>query len=651
MSATKKQYRLIFLSLFFSVATTRAQYDIDSLKANIENPKLHDTTKLANIALLIDNLFGNTEANTYTDLMGRIAKKNLERKDLSVILRKKYTMYLAAYYNNISVQLEDKGDPKSLDYLNKSIQLYRSVNADDEVYTSLVSKGLLLSNRKRYKEAIDCYFSALKYFEKNPKENADGISYVYTNLGVLYGEQRQDEISIMYLKKAIANINQKRENPTVEDALQKSAIYCNIGIKYATLKRYKEATEYLNASLALSEKHGQNSFRSIALVRLGMIDLHYKRFDAAKSKLLLGRQLAESKQSKAFASIQLGKFYYEVKQYQKAQDLFEEGLAIGKEAGNLDLIEEAYFSLFQINKTTGNFKKGIQMLESYHAIKDSAKIEETKDELKRQQLKYSYEKRELNYKLQAHKKNAAKNNLLIGLASTVLLLLIGAYFFYRNHKHKQAIANFEKNILKQKLLLTQMNPHFIFNSIDNIQTLIYNKQDKEAVEYLSKFSKLTRQILENSSENYIEFSEELAMIDNYLSIQQLLYNNKFVFTITVSEKIDKEKILVPPMLAQPFIENAIKHGLSETESHGKIAINYYLRSDKLIFEITDNGIGFRDVEKVGERKSLAMKIAKERLKSISNKIDFEVQTSNLLDAENRVVGAKVLFEIPYIYEN
>lgn len=111
--------KLFVLFLFLGTSHALAQYNIDSLKAIIAEPKLHDTTRLVNIALLIDNLYENQEANKYTNLMGKIAQKNLADKSLSPILKKKYTMYLAAYYNNVSIQLEEKSDVRSLDYLNK----------------------------------------------------------------------------------------------------------------------------------------------------------------------------------------------------------------------------------------------------------------------------------------------------------------------------------------------------------------------------------------------------------------------------------------------------------------------------------------------------------------------------------------------------
>jgi len=141
-----------------------------------------------------------------------------------------------------------------------------------------------------------------------------------------------------------------------------------------------------------------------------------------------------------------------------------------------------------------------------------------------------------------------------------------------------------------------MNPHFVFNSIDNIKSLIYNKKDEQAVDYLTRFSKLTRQILENSNEGYISLEEEIAMLENYLSIQQLLYSYRFTFTIDVAPAIDTESVYVPPMLTQPFIENAIKHGLKHKPENGKVAIRFYKMESRLFFEVTDNGSGFVQAE-------------------------------------------------------
>jgi LytS/YehU family sensor histidine kinase len=119
----------------------------------------------------------------------------------------------------------------------------------------------------------------------------------------------------------------------------------------------------------------------------------------------------------------------------------------------------------------------------------------------------------------------------------------------------------------------------------------------------------------------------------------------------VEDTIDPDTIFLPPMLTQPFIENAIKHGLSNTTANGLVAIHFFLKETKLFFEVSDNGKGFDAVKKSTNHKSLAMTITKERLIGYTKNQDFVVQTDNILDKDTNVVGAKVIFEIPYIYEN
>jgi len=650
MPNLKLHKKAIATLVFLCSIGLHAQLNNDSLKAIIKNPKIHDTTKLSSIALLIDNLFQGNEVVFYNDLMGKIAKQNLKKQN-NPVLQKEYTMFLAAYYNNVGVKLEETRSPKTLGYMDKALDLYYKIGAYDEYYSGLVSKGLLLSRRKRYKEAIDCYYKSLKFFEQNEEDNVDGISYVYSNLGVLYAEQNQFYESIVYMKKSIAYLEKKKENLTVEDDLQKFAMYYNIGSSYITLKKYKEASANLNVALQIAEKHRHNSFISFALGKLGLVDLQQNRFDKAEKKLTKAYTISESDISKSFTLVKLGEIYFHQKNYDKARSFLEKGLHLAQQINNADLQEQASELLYKTHKIQGNYKESVAMLEMFQKFKDSTKVEENRNELEQQELQYNYEKRELRFKLKTEQENAAKNNLLIILSAALILLLTGAYWLYRNNKQKQALSILEKGELNRKLLLTQMNPHFIFNSIDNIQSLIYHKQDVEAVNYLAKFSRLTRQILEYSGENYITLAEELEMIENYIGIQQLLFDNKFDFKIRVDETIDPEMVLLPPMLTQPFIENAIKHGFHNITSKGMIDISFQMKNDKLFFEITDNGIGFTDTEKVSQNKSLAMKITKERLRQISKVKDFDVQNENTTDGENKVTGARVFFEIPYLYEN
>ena len=642
--------RLVFLGLLV-VNTAVAQYDIDSLKQVIQNPKLHDTIKLETIKAIVNNTYDTQESIKYNAQLGSIAQKNLANPKLSALLKKRYSQYLASYYSNLAVLQQEEGNPAATKTIEKAIALNRAINDEKELYATILTKGLLLYKEKKVKQAIACLYQARQYFEKHEAESLDDLWYVNLNLGTFHSEQEQNEKAIPFYKKAIYYFDKKKGALTLDDNIQKSIIYMNIGSSYIAIKQFDKAVTSLNQALQLARANDDGYRAALSLGRLGLIDMKYERFKAAEAKFTEAIALSDSPISKSYALVTLGKVYYYDNQKEKAIERLEEGLALSQSVGWNELVMDSAELLDVIYKEKGNYKKAYENSTLFNKLSDSSKVRDNRNELKQQELKYDYDKKVWTYKLATEKKNAAKNNLLIGLSALVVLLLIGAYFLYRNYKHKQTISSFEKKALQQKLLLTQMNPHFIFNSVDNIQSLIHDNRQQEAVKYLSSFSKLTRQILEHSTENYITLEEELTMLENYISIQQLLYNNKFTFSIETSNIEAPESILVPPMVAQPFIENAIKHGLKNKTTNGEIAIVFEMKDNKLLFEVQDNGSGFSSDLKPSNHKSVAIQLTKERLQSISNQDQFTVAMENRLDDDRNVIGAKVFFEIPYLYEN
>lgn len=642
--------RLVFLGLLV-VNTAVAQYDIDSLKAVIKNPRLHDTIKLETIKAIVNNTYDTQESIKYNAQLGSIAQKNLANPKLSAVLKRRYTQYLASYYSNLAVLQQEEGNPAASKTIEKAIALNRAINDEKELYATILTKGLLLYKEKKVKQAIASLYQARQYFEKHEAESLDDLWYVNLNLGTFHSEHEQNEKAIPFYKKAIYYFDKKKGALTLDDNIQKSIIYMNMGSSYIAIKQFDKAVTSLNQALQLARANDDGYRAALSLGRLGLIDMKYERFKAAEAKFTEAIALSDSPISKSYALVTLGKVYYYDNQKEKAIERLEEGLALSQSVGWNELVMDSAELLDVIYKEKGNYKKAYENSTLFYKLSDSSKVRENRNELKQQELKYDYDKKVWTYKLATEKKNAAKNNLLIGLSALVVLLLIGAYFLYRNYKQKQTISSFEKKALQQKLLLTQMNPHFIFNSVDNIQSLIHDNRQQEAVKYLSSFSKLTRQILEHSTENYITLEEELTMLENYISIQQLLYNNKFTFSIETSNIEAPESILVPPMVAQPFIENAIKHGLKNKTTNGEIAIVFEMKDNKLLFEVQDNGSGFASDLKPSNHKSVAIQLTKERLQSISNQDDFTVTMENRLDDDRNVIGAKVFFEIPYLYEN
>jgi LytS/YehU family sensor histidine kinase len=208
-------------------------------------------------------------------------------------------------------------------------------------------------------------------------------------------------------------------------------------------------------------------------------------------------------------------------------------------------------------------------------------------------------------------------------------------------------------MLEQKLLRTQMNPHFIFNALIAIESFIYKNEPKEAGKYLSGFARLMRLILENSREEFVSLEKEISTLKYYLDLQRLRYDNAFNYDIRVDKDIDINSITIPPMLAQPFIENSIEHGLKDLNRSGEIVLNFSLKENELIFEAVDNGIGFeRSMQLKNEgnnHKSMATVITLERLKNLNrNKIrKIKWLSEDIKDQLNNVLGSRVVFTIPF----
>ena len=201
-----------------------------------------------------------------------------------------------------------------------------------------------------------------------------------------------------------------------------------------------------------------------------------------------------------------------------------------------------------------------------------------------------------------------------------------------------------------------MNPHFLFNSLNSIKLYIINNEKKNAVYYLNKFSKLVRKILEASSLKEISLSEELETIELYMNIENIRFSNEIKFKIEIEEGIDTELIKIPSLILQPFLENAIWHGLSSKEGDKSIWIEVKKENDYFTaISIYDNGIGRAAAEvikenKVLKRKSIGIDITKERLANFSKDYEnsFDFKMVDLFNDNNKPNGTKVTIHIPTI---
>lgn len=251
--------------------------------------------------------------------------------------------------------------------------------------------------------------------------------------------------------------------------------------------------------------------------------------------------------------------------------------------------------------------------------------------------------------------------------AVILLTAAIVYFIYwfnirsiRKREENKRVMEAKFAALEQQALQAQMNPHFIFNCLNSIQSFIIDLDVEGANKYLSVFASMIRQTLENSSHLLISFSNELKYLDTYLQLEKLRFKDKFNYFIEIDEKIDQYDTLIPGMLLQPYIENSLRHGIQHRKDNEGL-ISLHIKSDNnkgLVCAIQDNGVGRK---KSGEMKSVqhieyqsrGTFINEKRVLAINNQFNTNIRvlTEDILNADGSVGGTLVKLFIPSFPKN
>jgi ligand-binding sensor domain-containing protein len=243
--------------------------------------------------------------------------------------------------------------------------------------------------------------------------------------------------------------------------------------------------------------------------------------------------------------------------------------------------------------------------------------------------------------------------VILGITLFVGLIVLLIFLRYRRkNKEEKEKLKIERNMLEleQKTLRLQMNPHFIFNAMNTVQALIAKNDTKEARYYLAKFSKLMRKILENSRHSFISIQDEIETLENYLNLEKLNSDFPFEFDILLDENIQPDAYGIPPLLLQPFVENAIVHGIKEIDYTGRIQVSFALHSNYIECVIEDNGRGRKAAQEVRHQKSsyhksTALVLTQERLSALNEDGDYQsFEIVDLIDP----FGTKVIVRIPIV---
>jgi tetratricopeptide (TPR) repeat protein len=396
------------------------------------------------------------------------------------------------------------------------------------------------------------------------------------------------------------------------------------------------------------------------LNNLGNIESVKENYTAAERYFLQSIEYADklkTKKPRLNAMANLARIYLEIDRVSEAQKMAQDAIVIAEELNDRDVLSKLYNTLTKSYEKQKDFSKALVYQQRKTKIQDSILNEKSLAKIQELQVRYETEKkesqiRELNRKNQIQALEIQERNLWMALFGVSLFGAVLLTAFYA----RQRILKQQNQVLaiNQKLLRTQINPHFFFNVLSSIQAFMLEKQDSApAVSYLSKFGKLMRSVLENSRVDFIPLSEEITTLQNYLDIQKIRFGDKFDYQINVENSIETEQLGIPPMLAQPFLENALEHGIKPLSNKGRIDVLFRPEKNGIVLNITDNGIGrikASELTSESERQSLATQITQERIAVLNQqhkaKIDFTIE--DVLDSAHQIAGTRVIFHLPLI---
>lgn len=523
-----------------------------------------------------------------------------------------------------------------------------SKEAQEILAKTLGSKGIAFSEKNNYAKALEYDFRAVKIYED--LENKLQLSKIYNNIGVIYNSIDDGKKALQYFLKA--NQLQKQDN---NPAVAVSA--SNIGLIYLKQNQKAKAKQYFDESLKAFEIHPNPR-------GLGELYNNYSRYYIAENQYDLAKEFL-LKAEGTFKSIEdqfglsdtyllLGDIYFKENNPEKSLEFARKSLEMAKE---LDLPETRMKSeklLSDIYDKQGNQELALQHLRNYNIEKDNLEKIINEQQRLKTELDFHYEKEQLE-----KKETEMREKLLVILGFVVLaFVLVGLFFYFRN-KEREKTLMLQKQLaeFEHKALHLQMNPHFVFNCLASISSFIMQNGKEDAMKYLSKFSKLMRLTLEFSKESAIPIDKEIEALQNYLELEQLRFNQKFDFKINKDSEIEDDTA-IPSLLLQPYVENAIIHGVAPKEGKGFIKIDFTQKDEQLICVIEDDGVGIdtsRELKKnsVNVHQSMALDISKKRLKTLeeleNKKVNLKIE--ELKDENNNSRGTRITLELPLNYIN
>lgn len=557
----------------------------------------------------IFNLFpNNLDSVVYYANKGVDHYENLEEKKA---LNKELILWVYFFKASALAQLK-KFKQSTLDY-QKALELTNSF--------PFKQKPFLISGIAQNHVALGNDSLALKYYLQSIKDtfliNDPSVALDYNEIGEIYRVRYKNLDSAKhYYRKALHTAKERSYNAML------SVIYGNLAEVKRSEKKVDSAIFYYQKSIQANNTYGERNKNSYNFARIdsSYIEIHRGNiFKAIEDLEKITNQLLKEK------------------------NLDSDDVLLFKAASkNLALA-------YQLNNNTERFEDLVSQIFDFNKKYKDHLINEDLQNLEVQYLTKEKDQSIAQLELSnTQQETIIRQQQIITFSLVGFLILLSGLGFviWRQSKLK---TQYEKENLEQRLLRLQMNPHFIGNAMNTINGLV-EKKSKDTQKYVNNLSKLFRLILVNSREEFVSLEDEIATINSYLLLESN-FSKRFDFSFNIGEDIDKDTTVIPPMLIQPLIENAITHGLvDETNGLINIEINKSKKHNMLICRITDNGKGYSEKDNTieGKQTSISGDIIRERIKILKSKFKLDLKLT--VEKLDNSAGTEAKLYLPYLVD-
>ncbi|TRZ46242.1 tetratricopeptide repeat-containing sensor histidine kinase [Robertkochia solimangrovi] len=540
----------------------------------------------------------------------------------------------------LSEDLAYKDLDNSLSLAMEAIERSEALNWNEGLARSYRQAGIIEYYKPNYDKALNHLHLALTYSERS--KNALLKASIYNNIANIYADLKEFDKALVYYDRLL---KVAREANSEKDEL--IALF-NIATIYTELGDYDRSLQNFFSSLDLAEKASITQHLPAIYNNIARTYQYMHEDEQALQYLDQGIAVAEESDNRYILSTLLrnkGELLRDANQFEQAELSLIRSIELSQENGSVEWESLAWETLSSVYEQQNKAELALDAFRKHIRLRDSIINEEKKAELIKKDLIFEKEKDQALYKAEIERQKTIRNASILGGGS--LLFMAGmAMFFYRRRLH--AISEKEKAEFKAKVadtelkaLRAQMNPHFIFNTLNSINSFFIKNNREAASDYLKKFAGLIRKILENSEKKLIPLKEDLELLNTYFEIESRRLPDKFDHIFIIDESIDTENTLVPPLILQPFIENSIWHGIANKKDKGVIAIEVRKRKDTLLYVVDDNGVGRKPEKRKEMNRSMGMQIATNRIAIIN-----ATESNGGVKVIDKEEGLRVEIELP-----